>query len=150
MIACRLQRLRRLSLLAPILLCLSHYPAEASELSVAISGFRQPHGVALVAVCDSTTYLTAGCPHRVRAPVNGGTANVVLEGLPPGIYAVQAVHDENGNGVLDRNGLGIPEEGYGFSRNPPTLFGPPDFEEAAISIGDGAFGTEINLRYLFD
>lgn len=145
-----LQRLRRVWLLVPILLWLAPYAGEASELSVAIHGFRQAHGVALVAVCDSKTYLTSGCPHKSRAPVTGGTANVVLEGLSPGIYAVQAVHDENGNGVLDRNGLGIPEEGYGFSRNPVTLFGPPDFEDAAISIGDGAFGTEITLRYLLD
>lgn len=35
--------------------------------------------------------------------------------LPKGKYVVAVIHDENGNGILDKNFLGIPREGYGFS-----------------------------------
>lgn len=35
--------------------------------------------------------------------------------LPNGNYVVAVIHDENNNGVLDKNILGIPKEGYGFS-----------------------------------
>lgn len=35
--------------------------------------------------------------------------------LPAGKYVVAVIHDENNNGVLDKNFFGIPSEGYGFS-----------------------------------
>jgi len=38
------------------------------------------------------------------------------EDIPPGTYALGVIHDENMNGKLDANWLGIPKEGYGFVR----------------------------------
>ena len=35
--------------------------------------------------------------------------------IKPGSYAIGVIHDENNNGVLDFNFLGIPKEDYGFS-----------------------------------
>jgi len=32
-----------------------------------------------------------------------------------GSYAIVAIHDENANGKLDKNVLGVPKEGYGAS-----------------------------------
>ena len=37
--------------------------------------------------------------------------------IPPGKYALAVIHDENMNGKLDTNPIGIPKEGYGFSNN---------------------------------
>ncbi len=47
-------------------------------------------------------------------------------------YGVIVYHDLNANGKLDRNILGIPREPYGFSNNPSTRFGPPDFDKASF------------------
>jgi len=38
-----------------------------------------------------------------------------LAGIPPGTYAIACYHDENDNGKLDTNFLGIPKEGTGAS-----------------------------------
>jgi uncharacterized protein (DUF2141 family) len=38
-----------------------------------------------------------------------------FEDIPPGTYALAVIHDENMNGKLDTNFLGMPKEGYGFS-----------------------------------
>ena len=38
-----------------------------------------------------------------------------FEDIPPGTYALAVIHDENMNGKLDTNFLGVPKEGYGFS-----------------------------------
>jgi len=38
-------------------------------------------------------------------------------GVAAGTYAVSAFHDENSNGKLDRNFMGIPREGVGASNN---------------------------------
>ena len=40
-----------------------------------------------------------------------------FEDIPPGTYALAVIHDENMNGKLDTNWLGIPTEGYGFSND---------------------------------
>jgi uncharacterized protein (DUF2141 family) len=49
---------------------------------------------------------------------------VVLTNLDPGQYAIILFHDENGNGKLDRNALGVPTEPYGFSNNVRGFLGP--------------------------
>ncbi len=54
---------------------------------------------------------------------------VKIVNLPPGKYAVRYFHDENMNGNLDTNKMGIPTEGYGFSNNAYGLFGPKPFKE---------------------
>jgi uncharacterized protein (DUF2141 family) len=63
------------------------------------------------------------------------SAQVVFTGIPQGVYAVSVFHDENGNGKLDKNLVGIPKEGYGASNNPPKKMRPPTFDEAKFSLG---------------
>jgi uncharacterized protein (DUF2141 family) len=43
-------------------------------------------------------------------------------------------HDENGNGQLDKNMMGIPRERVGFSRDARGRMGPPSFADAAIDL----------------
>jgi uncharacterized protein (DUF2141 family) len=70
-----------------------------------------------------------------------------FEGLPAGDYAVAVIHDENGNKKLD-TALGIPREGFGFSRNPAIGFGPPSFTAARFRVNDGDEEQTIKMRYL--
>jgi uncharacterized protein (DUF2141 family) len=58
--------------------------------------------------------------------------------------AIAAYHDENANGELDRNALGIPSERYGFTNNARGITGPPSFEDAVVEIGDKPI--EISIR----
>lgn len=51
-------------------------------------------------------------------------------------YAVAVFHDENNNGILDKNLVGAPTEAYGFSRNARAMFSAPSFEEAKITLTD--------------
>lgn len=70
-----------------------------------------------------------------------------FEALPLGGYAAAVIHDENGNRKLDTV-LGIPREGFGFSRNPGIRMGPPRFSAARFALnGDGA-DQSITMRYL--
>lgn len=85
--------------------------------------------------------------HGIARSMPASARELLLEGLPPGDYAVAVIHDENGNGKLDTF-AGIPREGSGFSRNPSISFGPPSFAAARFPIdGDGARQT-IRIRYL--
>ena len=66
---------------------------------------------------------------------------------PRGQYAANAFHDENDNGELDTNLIGIPTEGYGFTNDPRTTFGPPDFEDAAVNVRDASELAVMTMRY---
>ncbi|NYZ11267.1 DUF2141 domain-containing protein [Azospirillum sp. RWY-5-1] len=122
-------------------------PAAAADLSVVVKGVRNGDGRVLLAVCTAATFLTPDCALQASAPAKGGAVTVVVHDVPPGRYAVQTYHDENGNKTLDRGLFGIPLEGIGFSNDAPIRFGPPDYAVAEISVAEPATGTAITLRY---
>ena len=72
---------------------------------------------------------------------------VAFENLKPGDYAVSVIHDENENGELDTNAIGIPSEGFGFGNNAMGMFGPPSFEKAKVTVNSAEVKQEIELRY---
>ena len=80
----------------------------------------------------------------VRAAEAG---SVWLRGLPPGDYAISVIHDENGDGRLNTF-LGIPREGFGFSRNPRMRMGPPRYEECRIAVNGASMREAIQIKYL--
>lgn len=80
----------------------------------------------------------------VKADANSVT--VVFTDLQPGDYAVSVIHDENENGELDSNALGMPKEGFAFGNNSMGMFGPPSFKEAKIEVRSKMSHT-IKLRY---
>ena len=69
-----------------------------------------------------------------RVNMNGDRVTVVYSGLPAGRYAVTMFHDENGNGQLDKNMMGIPRERVGFTKDARGRMGPPSFADAAIEL----------------
>lgn len=54
-------------------------------------------------------------------------------------------HDENRNGRLDANLIGVPIEGYGFS-NDPAVRGKPTFDDIAFEIGQANRAITVALR----
>jgi uncharacterized protein (DUF2141 family) len=76
-----------------------------------------------------------------------GTQTVVFTELKPGAYAVITFHDENDNGKLDENALGLPTEGYGFSNDAEGFFAAPSFKAAAVTLGSHDKAIGITLKY---
>lgn len=70
-----------------------------------------------------------------------------FENLIPGSYAVSVFHDANGDNEFNRNFVGMPTEGFGFSRNPSALVGPPEFGEAVVLVAGTETRIEIELTY---
>jgi uncharacterized protein (DUF2141 family) len=55
--------------------------------------------------------------------------------LPDGKYVVVVFHDRNGNGKIDRNAFGLPQEPIGLSNHPKIgPAAPPSFEKAKIDV----------------
>ena len=126
-------------------------PARAGTVTVQVSALRSDRGMLLVAICDAESFLTRFCPYFTRARAEAGTVVVDIENVEDGSYAVQVIHDENDNRQFDRNFLGIPGEGYGFSNDAIGFFyTPPDFADAAIEVAGDAVKVPVTLRYLID
>jgi uncharacterized protein (DUF2141 family) len=118
--------------------------ASAASIEVRVQGVTAK-GKVLVAVCDKTTFLK-DCAYSGSAPAKAGETIVTVDGVPTGSWAVLSYQDENDNGKLDRNVLGIPKEPYAFSRDARGRFGPPSFEDAAFELRDEKAVTTIKLR----
>ncbi len=80
------------------------------------------------------------------AKIHGGKALCVFRGISPGVYALSAFHDENSNGKLDTNFLGMPVEDYCASRNARGTFGPPSFDDAKFQYGGGTKRLEARMK----
>ena len=72
--------------------------------------------------------------------------DLVFAGLAPGEYAIAAFHDEDRDGDLNTNLLGMPTEGYGFSNEARGTFGPPGFDAAAFTIKAGENRPAVTVR----
>ena len=121
-------------------------PLQAAELTVALHDARSQEGRFQIALVDAGGYAGSAAPVAARelAPA-GAVTPVVFDDVPAGRYALMVIHDENGNGKLDTNLVGMPVEGYGFSNNPRVLR-KPTFDEAAFDVGDDALALDIAIR----
>jgi uncharacterized protein (DUF2141 family) len=134
-------------------LCGGSLRAAAADLTITVESLRSDKGQVFLCVfaaessdpkafpdCDK------GKPVRSQKVIIGsGKAIVTYYGLKDGVYAVAMIHDENANGKLDTNFVGIPTEGIGVSNN-PRLTGTPGFEEAKFKVS-GNTAITITAKY---
>ncbi len=121
---------------------LGAWGAEAAELTVLVTGGSD--GVARGSVFASE----ADWLKRPLGAADGafgadGVARLVFSGLEPGWIAVSVFHDEDGDGELDTNFIGIPSEPVAASNNPSARFGPPSWEDSRFELPEG--GVEITI-----
>ena len=80
--------------------------------------------------------------------ISDGHASCIFDNAAPGKYAVSVFHDENSNGKMDTNFVGMPKEGVGASNNAKGHFGPPKFDAAAFHFSGGRLDLKITITYL--
>ncbi len=124
---------------------------ENSNLSIKIDGIKSQKGQ----VCFSLFSSSQGFPANGKKALKSRCVKVAdkyiqtnFGKLKAGSYAVAVIHDANADGTLNSNAIGIPKEGFGFSRNPRILTGPPKFGESAIFVVGPNTNIDIKLQYL--
>ncbi len=120
--------------------------AGAAELRVVVVGMGSGNGLVHFGLYDNPDTFpdSDGRLDGTRVAITGGRAVAVFKGLKPGRYAVAVYHDENANGEFDQGIFGLPLENYGFSNKAFVFFGPPAFENAAVTVP--AKGLSITIR----
>jgi uncharacterized protein (DUF2141 family) len=114
----------------------SFHPVEEEGVSVTIINLRNNNGHVLISLFKDG----AGYPDEpekafkvARLAIFDKKAGTSFTGIPSGNYAVAILHDENDDRRINKNGLGIPKEGYGFSNNVMGAFGPPSYNRAKFA-----------------
>jgi len=126
----------------------------AADLTVVVDGLRSETGIVRVALFDSERGFPmdtsrAVALQRLDLAVLPATQSktIVFKNLPSKTYAVSVFHDEDSDGKLKTNWLGMPREGVGASRNAKGTMGPPRFGAAAFPLA-GNLRIVVSVIYL--
>ena len=120
------------------------------RLYVDVQGVRSSQGLIAVTLYadDSSKFLAhRGSLYVGRVPAHQGTTRVCIWVPRPGTWAIATYHDENANRKYDRNAIGLPKEGAGFSNNPPTFLGLPSFSRVRFPVRGPETEIKIRLKY---
>ncbi|MBE7198584.1 MAG: DUF2141 domain-containing protein [Parafilimonas terrae] len=118
-------------------------PAAAATVQVEVDGIEPGGGQVRVALCQGGLSESA-CLRGDDASATADRALFTFQGVSPGTYAVAAYQDANGNGRLDRTGLGLPLEPYAFS-GAAGRRARPDFSEAAFVLREPGGSVRVRL-----
>lgn len=124
------------SVLIVALFFLSNPYLIAAEITVRIDKPPESGKVVFVLFNSANTFADFRDPFMVAKYPLDGRAEFYLEGIEPGEYALLVYFDENANGRIDKNFIGIPKEPLGFS-NRYRPKGPPSYKRAAFQLKPG-------------
>lgn len=146
--------LKRFLVIIMVILSFSNYSAaqenSKGDLIINVNGIRNQKGKIRVSVYDSADGFP-GTPQKAKylaeGIINKSTAQIKIENLPFGEYAVSLIHDENNNLKVETNFLGIPKEGIGMSNDAKGTFGPPSYTQAKFKYAKKNQIIKINIVY---
>ena len=125
--------------------------AAADELTLRVENIRSSKGVILCDLYKSA----AGFPDdpakavmRKEAAISpDGKAECAFDALGSGEVAVAVLHDEDRDGKMKTNFVGIPQEGWAVTNNAKAqTFGPPRFADAKLQAGKVKTQT-LRMKY---
>ena len=142
--------MRRPTLIHGVLaLVMSCQAASAAEVTVTVDRIHSAAGKIYVTLWgDNENWLEEDKSlQNVGVEAEAGKVTVTLHGVTPGRYAITTFHDENDNGEMDFSLLGLPEEGYAFSRDVRPFLSAPSFNSCAFDVGIDDTALTIHMVY---
>jgi uncharacterized protein (DUF2141 family) len=125
--------------------------APCQGIHVKVLNIKNSAGTVACALFDSADGFPAEylrkASHVMVIKIRKSQARCTFEEIPRGRYAIAAIHDENMNGLLDTNMVGVPKEGYGFSNDARGSVGPPPFNAASFAYNGRNLEMTIKLNY---
>jgi uncharacterized protein (DUF2141 family) len=122
------------------------------QVEFEISNLRNTDGSIIVSVYKDSTSFANGMPEfrqtfSKKENSTDGTFRAQFS-LPSGVYGLVFLDDENNDGAMNNNLIGIPKEGFGFSGYYLKGFNKPKFSDFSFILTED-FGTmQVRLRYL--
>jgi uncharacterized protein (DUF2141 family) len=124
-------------------------PTKLARLTVHIVDLRNTKGQLLFSVYKSADGFPSSPDRAVNWQVlSASTPNpAFIVDLPPGEYAASVLHDENSDGKMNTNIIGIPTEGYGVTNNPKPRRRSVRFSEGAFNLTDAGAELSVSIQY---
>ncbi|WDF61858.1 DUF2141 domain-containing protein [Flavobacterium sp. KACC 22758] len=110
------------------------------NFSVEVSGVEPGKGFVFLGLYDKEKGFLDNESQIATAKVKATENKVVytFKNLPDGDYAIAVYQDLNNNGKCDKNMIGYPTEGFGFSQNYKPRLSAPSFDQVKIAINQYA------------
>ena len=122
--------------------------AQNSNLTVTVSGLKNNTGLLTVELYNAKGKFLKTSYKTVSSAIKSNTATVTFIGIPKAEYTVMVYHDENKNGKLDKNFIGMPKEPVACSNNAKGFMGPPKYEDAKFTItADSKISIKMNAAH---
>jgi uncharacterized protein (DUF2141 family) len=118
--------------------------AQNVNLTVSVSGLKNNVGILKVGLYNSDGTFLKSVYKSNASEIKENGAKFVFEGIPKGEYAISAYQDENNNGKLDKNIMGIPSEAVACSNNAKGFMGPPKYKDAKFIINTN---SKIDVKF---
>ena len=99
-------------------------------LTINIDGLKNDKGQAIVSLLDSEGKMIT----YKKEKIVDGKSSLIFENLKPGTYGFKYCHDENNDGNINYNFLGMPKEGFGYSNNAKVKMKEPPFSKTTFEI----------------
>lgn len=120
-------------------------------IHVEILGIRNSVGAVACALFEAPegfpTEFMRFATSLMMVKVRAAKATCDFADIAPGTYALAVIHDENRDGELATNWMGMPQEGYGFSNDAKGSLGAPSFEAASFAYNGQSLKMTIALQY---
>ncbi len=123
-------------------------PVEEGNLVLEVDNINSAVGYIWIGIYDSEqNYLI-----KEKGIIEGyqvsrtGKMTLDIHSLPFGSYAIALFHDENGNGKMDRNFIGIPSEPYAFSKKEKSKWRIPRFKEIQFDFSQSGQKLSTKLK----
>lgn len=137
-----------------LIILLSHvniYAQDTGTLIIEIGSLKNNDGQVAISIHNGEEGYPGGEETMVQATyatIKDGKAIAEFIDLPFGEYAISAYHDEDKNGELNTNWIGIPKEGTGASNNAKGKMGPPKYEDAMFEFAVDGQKIKFEMVYL--
>jgi uncharacterized protein (DUF2141 family) len=128
--------------------CLVNTAVAQNSIEIKVTGIREAGGNILIGLFNNEKDFMKKAVQSKTVKVSGTTVIYVFDNLAAGDYAISIIHDENGNGELDKNYMGIPREGFAFGNNSMGTLGPPSFEKAKVTVGTKKVVQDVSMKYM--
>ena len=149
-----LRLMRAACVLQFLVLVVGFQSARAEELTgilmVEISGLKDASGNVYIAVYDSdSSWLSDEVVLNQKVVIadarDGDLVRTELL-LPLGNYALSVFYDQDGDGELKTNFIGMPKEPIALSNNAVAKFGPPKYSDAVFSLGAQPMIQSLSIK----
>ena len=129
--------------------CIADSAFAASSVAVTVNRVRPGKGLVRIALVNKVQFHKR---RKLKKPLQRGVVKPTDDSIQyrfkevaPGEYAIQVLQDFDEDGNMTNNWLGLPQEPWGMSNNPPIGFGGPKWERAKFTVTESSEVVKIDL-----